>query len=765
MQLGQGYFRMNKRFACGPSGLVMALLALGGCGGGGGSVSSIPTPPPAPTPTPVPTPTPTPTPPPIDFRTAEYMRSNGLELADAVPAYQAGATGAGVTAAVIDSGVNPNSPEFAGRISVASQDVAGSRGLADEGGHGTAVSAVLLAAKNDSQIHGVAFDATLLALRTDTPGSCATDCTHGDSAIARALDIAVVQRARVANISLGGEAANLTLRNAIDRATAAGMVIVISAGNDSAANPSDLALIAADPIARGLVLVAGAYDGNRTIASFSNRAGATAKTYLTALGVGVRSFDQNGVPADYSGTSFSAPYVAGAVALLAQAFPNLTGAQIVQLLFDSADDLGAAGTDPVYGQGGLDIGRAFAPRGGASLAGSKVAIDLAGANATLSPAMGDAAQKGMGAIILDGFSRAYAVDLARSIQRAQPRSSLAGTLGQSFRGASLVAGGATVAVSIADAPGGAAIRRLSLSQNEAIRARATAGMIASRIDPKTSVAFGFGQSGASVAGQLTGRSEPAFLVARGPGDALGFDRSNQRAATVRRSFGGFGVTASAESGEGLLYRGTPGARDPWFRSPYALMSLAADRRFGALRMSGGIARLTEDRTLLGAHFGPLFGGGASSTWFADVRADWRFGPGWSLTAAGRQGWTNASAGALTSGTATIRSNAFSFDVAKIGVFGRDDRFGFRLAQPLRVASGGFGLRLPVSYDYESGAVGYADQRLNLAPTGRELDMEASYARMLLGGRMDANLFWRRDPGNFAAAPDDRGAAMRWRVDF
>ncbi|MBA2919095.1 S8 family serine peptidase [Sphingomonas sp. MAH-20] len=757
---------MSKRVAHGPSGLVLSVLLLGGCGGGG-SVTPIPAPPPAPTPTPtpVPTPTPTPTPPPVNFRTAEYQRSSGLELANAIPAYQAGATGAGVVAAVIDSGVNPSSPEFAGRISAASQDVAGSRGLGDDDGHGTAVSAVLLAAKNDAEIHGMAFNATLLALRSDTPGSCASDCTHSDSAIARGLDIAVAQGARVANISLGGEAANLTLRNAIDRATAAGMVIVISAGNDSAANPTDLAQVAAEGIARGQVIVVGAYDANRNIASFSNRAGITANTYLTALGVEVRSFDQTGRAFLYDGTSFSAPYVAGAVALLAQAFPNLTGAQIVQLLFDSADDLGAAGTDPVYGRGGLDVGRAFAPRGATSLAGAKVAVDLAGSSAALSPAMGDAAQTGMGAIVLDSFSRAYAVDLAQAVRRAQPRSSLAATLGQSFRGASLSADGAIVAVSIADTPGGAAVRRLSLSQNDAIRARATAGMIASRIDPRTSIAFGFGQSGASVAGQLTGQTEPAFLVARGPGDALGFDRTGQRAATLRHSFGQLGVTAGAESGEGLLYQGLPGVRDPWFRSRYSLVSLGADRRFGALRLSGGMTRLTEDRTLLGAHFGPLFGGGGSSSWFADLRADWQAGGGWSLAAAARQGWTSAPAAGLMTGRATIRSNAFSLDIAKTGIFGSGDRFGFRLAQPLRVASGGLGLRLPVSYDYESGAVGYANQRLNLAPTGREIDVEASYARMLLGGRMDANLFWRRDPGNFAAAPDDMGAAFRWRVGF
>ncbi|MFD1610500.1 S8 family peptidase [Sphingomonas tabacisoli] len=749
-------------------------MILGGCGGGGG-VNTVPTPTPAPaptptpTPTPVPTPTPTPTPTPsVNFRTAEYIRSNGLEPSNAVPAYQAGATGQGVTAAVIDSGVNPNSPEFAGRISSLSQDIAGSRGVGDDGGHGTAVSAVLLAAKNDRQIHGMAFNATLLSLRTDTPGSCTSngDCSHSDSNIARALDVAVTAGAKVANISLGGAGADPTLRNAISRATAAGMVIVLSAGNDAGANPDDLALVATDPIARGQIIVAGSYDASKTISSFTNRAGTAANVYITALGESVRSFDQNGTAFLYSGTSFSAPLVSGAIALLAQAFPNLTGAQLVQLLLNSADDLGAAGTDAVYGRGGLNVGRAFAPQGATSLAGSQIPVSLSATTASLSPAMGDAVQTGMGAVILDGFSRAYAVDFARAIHNAQPRSSLAGTLGQSFSSASLSAGGTTVAVSIADSPdGSAALRRLSLTRDDAVRARTAAGMIASRIDPKTSIAFGFGQSGSSVSGQLNGRSEPAFLVARAPGDALGFDRTRQSAASFRRSVGRLGLTAVAESGEGLLYQGTPGARDPYLRSPYSLMSLQADRRFGALSFSGGVTRLDESRSLLGAHFGPLFGSGGSSSWFGDIRADWSFAPGWSLSAATRQGWTTMARGGALSGNATVRSTAYSLDLAKSGLFERGDQFGLRIAQPLRVESGGLGLRLPASWDWQTGAVTYADQRLNLAPTGREIDMEASYARMLFGGRMDTNLFWRRDPGNFAAAPDDIGAAFRWRVGF
>jgi len=260
--------------------------------------------------------------------------------AQAIAAYNAGASGTGVIAGVVDSGIDVDSPEFAGKIHPQSADFAGSRGLQDEGGHGTAVSSVLLGAKNDLETHGVAFGATLLVLRTDTAGTCAdTDpdkgCTHNDNNIARAVDRAVAVGAKVINMSLGGSPMNLTLRAAVDRATAAGVVFVISAGNEFdddpavAVNPDPMAMIALDPIARGQVLIAGATDSTQQISAFSNRAGNGQNYYITALGVRVRAPDENGTQFLWSGTSFSAPIVAGAVALLAQAFPNLTGAQIV----------------------------------------------------------------------------------------------------------------------------------------------------------------------------------------------------------------------------------------------------------------------------------------------------------------------------------------------------------------------------------------------------------------------------------------------------
>ena len=81
-------------------------------------------------------------------------------------------------------------------------------------------------------------------------------------------------------------------------------------------------------------------------------------------------------------------------------------------------------------------------------------------------------------------------------------------------------------------------------------------------------------------------------------------------------------------------------------------------------------------------------------------------------------------------------------------------------------SGGIDLRLPAYFDYDTRSVtAWNDARLNLAPTGREVDVEAVYAVPLAGGSLQTNLFWRRDPGNFAQLPDDRGAAVRYGVAF
>jgi subtilisin family serine protease len=749
------------------TGIALTLAACGG-GGGGSRPQPFTPPPPAPTPTPTPTPAPTPTPTPAptptptSFETAEYNRSTGVVQANAITAYRNGATGAGILAGVIDSGIDVDNAEFAGRISAASADLDGNRGLQDLDGHGTAVSSVLLGAKNDSGTHGVAFDATLLVLRTDEPGSCIgtggsvedSGCQHNDVAIARAVDLAVTQNARVVNISLGGSAPSNTLRNAFARATAAGVVIVISAGNDGAANPDPFAQVASEALAQGQIVIAGSVNASGAISSFSNRAGVNAQDYLVALGSQVRTIDQTGTAYFYSGTSFSAPHIAGAVALLAQAFPNLTGAQIVQLLYASATDLGTPGPDAVYGRGLLNIGAAFQPQGQTSLAGSATPVSLTGGS-TLSAPMGDGGQGSLGAVILDGFDRAFAADLAASVRRASPATTLTASLLGDQRSLAASGGDTTIALSIRPGAEGVAIDRLLLTGREADQARATAAFVSSRLGRDTRVALGISQSGAGLAAHLAERAAPPFLVARDFTQTTGFDRLAGSAFAVRQPVGRLNLWASAEQGRALVNE--PARTGRYQRYRYDMVAVGADRRFGPVSVAASASHLIERQTVLGARFAPALGIGGGRSWFVDVETRADIAPNWTIGGSARWGWTVAGA--------RLRTDAYAVDLSGHGLFEAGDRLAFRLAQPLRVRSGGLSVELPVGYDYAIGVTDYARQRLDLSPEGREIDVEASYVRALWGGRIGANLFYRREPGHIAAFPDDVGAAIRFSRGF
>src|SRR3546814_16585967 len=96
---------------------------------------------------------------------------------------------------------------------------------------------------------GVSCESTVLAFNSSNPADCSEEdgCAHYDSDIAQGVDLARANGAKVINISLGGSTPGSTLVSAISRAPQAGIVVVMSAGNDSAASPSELALSSAPP--------------------------------------------------------------------------------------------------------------------------------------------------------------------------------------------------------------------------------------------------------------------------------------------------------------------------------------------------------------------------------------------------------------------------------------------------------------------------------------------------------------------------------------
>lgn len=706
----------------------------------------------------------------------------------AITAWEAGATGRGVKIAVVDSGIDPSRPDFVGRIDPASRDTAGTRGISDEGGHGTAVTAIAAAARDGNGILGVAFDATILSFRTDSPGSCARtgadeECEHPDSAIAAAVDGARLGGARVINISLGGSPPGASLVTAVNAATQAGIIVVVSAGNDGR-KPEGAQ---ADPFAgglvqrtgNGLVIIAGSVgrdaDGDSTngfqvdvtqLSDFSNKAGSLGASYLAALGYRIEAPNIQDLANRYvfSGTSFSAPVISGAVALLAQAFPNLTGSQIVQILFRSANDLGAPGIDEVFGNGSLNITRAFQPMGQTALAGSGIAVSTYN-NGALPPASGDAKTGKAVAVMLDEYGRAYTLALGDTVQRARvSERRLTTALGGKVSVGTAAAGPIVVSLTISEPTGtgqSVGLAQLGLSYADSRQARAIAGAALVRLGKNTVATLGIAKSGIALERQLAGDDSAPYLIARDPQLFSGFDVRHGDSAAIRHQLGPVALHLSAERGN-VVEDSSGLPHDGQLRSSqYASATLGADTSAGPIKLSLGATTLIEDNTVLGGRFDAALGGGSGAdSLFVDVAATAPLGQGWAAKARYRRGWTNfAGAGG------SLVTEAFSFDLGKSGMLRADDRFGLRVSQPLRVARGGLALNLANSYDYSTLSAGYGLTTINMAPEGRALDFEAAYGVMLGDAWLGANGFYRKDPGHRAGTADDLGAAIRLSFGF
>jgi hypothetical protein len=457
--------------------------------------------------------------------------------------------------------------------------------------------------------------------------------------------------------------------------------------------------------------------------------------------------------------------ISGAAALLASAFPNLTGQQILQILLGSADDAGAPGTDSVFGRGILNIERAFQPQGALTLPGGQ-AVNVAGGSGQGSTAMGDSKTALGGMVVLDGFSRAYTLTLASALQRAEQDRPLGRALQPGLATATAGARGTAVSITVSRRLNGqpeVGLAQLGLTYEDGRKARVISGIAVSRLSPRLAVALGLAESGKTLERRLTGHYRDAFLVAQDPMSRMGFQGDSAGALGVRHRLGRTGLTVTAERGEVLQ----PGFDRSVLQPRYGILSVAADRRVGPARLSLGASRLDEQSTVFGARFSPLLGAGGATSWFADAGAALALGGGWDASLGYRLGWTAVPAAAGLAEGGRLRSDAWSVDLGRTGAFRRGDRLALRLMQPLRVRSGGFDLNVPVSYSYDTLSAGYENRFLNLAPTGREIDLEAAYGIGLFegAGHLSANAFARRHPGNMADMDPDLGAAIRFTLGF
>ena len=289
----------------------------------------------------------------------EYKKSWGLEAIGARAAYDAGLTGKGITVAMVDCGIARAQSDVMRNLSRRSKDVVEGRTMPVMDRHGSYMAGPLASALNGRGMVGVAYNATLLAVRADIDGGLFGSCAFKPTDLARALDYATAQKARIVVLPLQGrKPMGVPFEQALERLVQSGAVVVIAAGNRNGREPSWPARYAVDPRYAGSIVVAGATGYYGAITAWSNKAGSVKPWYIAAPGEWVLT-DCQAKCRLVSGTSFSTSYVAGGMALMMEAWPKLTGQEVAARILGLARDAGDAGVDDVYGRGILDLSQAF----------------------------------------------------------------------------------------------------------------------------------------------------------------------------------------------------------------------------------------------------------------------------------------------------------------------------------------------------------------------------------------------------------------------
>ncbi|WP_020392626.1 S8 family serine peptidase [Kribbella catacumbae] len=260
--------------------------------------------------------------------------------------------------AVLDTGVDAGHPDLVGHLVAGYNATSPNRGPIDDHGHGTMTLGIIAAAANNAVgVAGVGWNAKAMPVKV-----LASDGSGYDVDIAEGIDWAVAHGAKVINMSLGGPGANAVLAASVQNAINQGVVVVAAAGNDGSS-------VLNYPAAYRGVIAVGATDAAGALTSFSSYGNHIdiAAPGVDILSTGPRSLTPAGfLPYWYcTGTSCSAPIVAGVAALIKNKWPTLTEAQVEQRLKVLSRDAGPRGTDPYYGAGNLDayaaLGGRFAP--------------------------------------------------------------------------------------------------------------------------------------------------------------------------------------------------------------------------------------------------------------------------------------------------------------------------------------------------------------------------------------------------------------------
>ncbi|MEM9716379.1 MAG: S8 family serine peptidase [Pseudomonadota bacterium] len=718
---------------------LLSAVALTACGGGGGGTPTTPpptTPPPTVPPT---TPPPTTTPPNVQPITQTF-RTYGLDIIDPYSLYSqnGGVYGQGVTVAVLDSGVEvvdsfggagsatrvisgcvadgsgqPGSPII---NSCAGND--NDDGLDDDFGHGTWVAGVVAGYNPTDGWQGIAPQANILAIDTYTADLDAYLTVD----IADGIRFAADNGADVINMSLGcsqvatGNTCTVSsaIRSAVEYATSLGVAVVVSSGNDgNAFNVSTPAALAGNPNVNDLVLAVGSIGPSGQVSSFSNSCSSDIsgfdQTYcLVAPGESILTTGPTGQTVSVTGTSFSAPYVSGAIALLMSAAPSLSAADAIQIILATAVDPnssvnGISITDNLYGNGILDLSNALAPIGSMSNS-TEAEVDLMAASMTLSKPFGDALQNSgilSNVVLYDDYDRPYVTDVTNLI----------GATASEANFGSFLSFGSQSSVTVEE------FGRLSVQVNYAEGSEDIAS------EDGESFGFIINNSTSQQSGWYLGYSEggadyaPDFKDASSIATLSMTDTLASREMIASRNllqYGQYTTIGRTDFMGGVTTFGEAGA----FELSGAMQHNFSDAVYGIAEM----AVLEETSSFLGST-----GSEAAADSFAATTVMATFGLGWqrgdtAVYGSYMRGSSDVTVDgpALITGVDDLEIESFAISFAQSNVMAQGDRLGLTIGVPTRVIGGS----ASADFDAEDGST---IDEVALTPTGTQRNIELGYS--------------------------------------
>ena len=687
--------------------------------------------------------------------------------------------------------------------------------------HGTQVAGIIAAIKNDGQagMHGVAFNANLVSFESClTRRGCTESLNSGlvlkpEAAAYLAFHIAsaagletvyrdddqTIYRSRseyVSNImNMSFVFPNVPdvpkITSAMRNAAGAGRIMVAALGNcgdggfecrrNTAASRGIGPLGApasrmADPEMNGFGLAVGSFNHDGTgKAEHSNTCGSVKQFCLMAPGEDIYTTTvhkhctlENPGPHCYTrvtGTSFAAPHVAGAAAVVWAAFPNKIGNQVVERLLTTARRFADQEEEvsEIYGHGALDLGAALAPVGSMSLpVQGRGMVPVSDSAMHLPP--GFAAPSGasfrMDAIAYDEQMFPFRQDLAGAFQAAGARSSESALLGF----LSSLGRSSSIAPLRRDAAFSFTHDGDAFDPHRHAMGRETGEVRDYRLhfNPAPGLAFSIGEGLDSIGssnGLVAGRMRRALFrdqgsvapfaafAGRGPGLSLDW-RVNEDTS----------VDFVAKDGRG--YFGSVRAR---------LASLGATRRIGGLTLGARVGTLRESGSLVGIQAAGAFAGlPDGATEFIDLSAEGRLSDDLTLFGGLSHGVSaggTSQGGSLVSRWGGARADSFAIGTEIENVWLASDRLTLTASLPFRAREATVYVDLP-DREVGDGVVRYTPRTIDLTPRGRERRLQLVYeagggecVSAAIGG------YARFEPGHDGTANPEFGAAAKMRVAF